>query len=326
MIRDDFHVEPASWEADFDDLRSVREQVFVVEQEVPREDEIDALDPHAHHVIARDEDGRAIGTGRLVPPAANPPATAAIAGRVAVLAEWRGKGVGQAIMRALIEQARARGIASIELHAQVHAIAFYANLGFAVEGERFLECGIEHQTMRLAVAAATPREQAPLPPIPETRVLLAGDREQARDAIASLLADATYELAIYTRDLDPFLLDTTAALDEIKRVALSGRHARVRVIVQDPRKAVADGHRLVALAQRLPSAIAIRTPVDEQDLQYAAAFLLNDRRGYLFRPLGNRPDGEGSTYAPGRHAQLAALFDQVWERSAPSEELRLLSF
>jgi predicted GNAT family N-acyltransferase len=326
MIRQDFHVEPASWQADFDDLRSVREQVFVVEQQVPRDDEIDALDPHVRHVIARDADGRAIGTGRLVPPAANPPATAAMVGRVAVLAEWRGKGVGQAIMRVLIEQARTLGIASIELHAQVQAMPFYANLGFTAEGERFLECGIEHQTMRLSVAAAAPREQAPLPPIPEARVLLAADREQARVAIAGLLADAKYELAIYTRDLDPFLLDTTAALDAIKRVALSGRHARVRVIVQDPRKAVADGHRLVALAQRLPSSIAIRTPVDEQDLQYAAAFLLNDRRGYLFRPLGNRPDGEGSTYAPGRHAQLAALFDQVWERSAPSEELRLLSF
>ncbi|WP_395682659.1 GNAT family N-acetyltransferase [Dokdonella sp.] len=326
MIRQDFHVEPASWEADFDDLRSVREQVFVVEQQVPREDEIDTLDPLARHVIARDADGNAIGTGRLVPPAANPPATAATVGRVAVLAEWRGKGVGEAIMRVLIEQARSLGIASIELHAQVHAIPFYTRLGFEAVGERFLECGIEHQTMRLAVAPAAPREQAQLAPIPEARVLLAADREQARDAIASLLADAKYELAIYTRDLDPFLLDTRVALDEIKRIALSGRHARVRVIVQDPRKAVADGHRLIALAQRLPSAIAIRTPIDEQDLQYAAAFLLNDRRGYLFRPLGNRPDGEGSTYAPGRHAQLTALFDQVWERSAPSEELRLLSF
>jgi predicted GNAT family N-acyltransferase/CheY-like chemotaxis protein len=326
MIRQDFHIEPASWEVDFDDLRSVREQVFVVEQQVPREDEIDAFDRHARHVVARDAEGRAIGTGRLVPPAANPPATWATIGRVAVLADWRGKGVGQAIMRGLIEQARALGIPTIELHAQVHAIRFYTNLGFSAEGERFLECGIEHQTMRLAVAAATPREQVPLPPIPEARALVAEDRDQARDAIAGLLADARYELAIYTRDLDPLLFDTTAALEAIKRIALSGRHARIRVIVQDARKAVADGHRLIALAQRLPSVIAIRTPVDEQDLQYAAAFLLNDRRGYLFRPLGNRPDGEGSTYAPGRHAQLTALFDQVWERSTPSEELRLLSF
>jgi len=324
MIPQDFRVEPASWDTDFDDLRAVREQVFVVEQQVPREDELDEFDPKARHVIARDAEGRAIGTGRLVPP--TPPATSATVGRVAVLAEWRGRGVGQAIMRVLTEQARALGIGAIELHAQVHAIPFYANLGFETVGERFLECAIEHQTMQLVVAPAAEREQAPLAPVPQARLLAVEDREQAREAIATLLVDAKYELAIYTRDLDPFLLDTTAALEAIKRVALSGRRAQVRIIVQDPRKAVTDGHRLIALAQRLPSVIAIRTPVDEQDLQYAAAFLLNDRRGYLFRPLGNRPDGEGSTYAPGRHAQLAALFDQVWERSAPSEELRLLSF
>lgn len=316
-IRADFRVEPASWDADFEDLRSVREQVFVVEQAVPREDEVDELDPKSRHVLARDADGRAIGTGRLAP-------TQAI-GRVAVLAGWRGRGVGQAIMRVLLEQARAFGYPAVELHSQAHAIPFYAALGFRSEGEPFVECGIPHQTMRLDLAPNAAREQPPLPPIPAARALVVEDREQALAAVGELLADAKYELAIYTRDLDAALLDVAASLDAIKRVALSGRHAQIRILVQDPRKAIADGHRLVALAQRLPSAIAIRTPVEEQDLQYPAAFLLNDRRGYLFRPLGNRLEGEGSTYAPGRHAQLVALFDQIWERSVPSEDLRVLA-
>ncbi|HEU4663137.1 MAG TPA: GNAT family N-acetyltransferase [Dokdonella sp.] len=316
-IRDDFHVEPASWDADFDDLRRVREQVFVLEQAVPREDEIDDQDPKSHHVIARDGDGRAIGTGRLTP--------AHAIGRVAVLADWRGRGVGRAVMRVLLEQARALGFASVELHSQVHAIPFYAALGFRVEGEPFLECGIAHQTMRCDIDPAAAREQPALAPIPQARTLVVEDRDQALAAIGELLADARHELAIYTRDLDAALFDVAASLDAIKRVALSGRHAQVRILVQDPRKAVADGHRLIALAQRLPSAIAIRSPVEEQDLQYPAAFLLNDRRGYLFRPLGNRLEGEGSTYAPGRHAQLASLFEQIWERSTPSEDLRVLA-
>ncbi|MGN6520245.1 MAG: GNAT family N-acetyltransferase [Dokdonella sp.] len=316
-IRDDFRVEPASWDADFEDLRSVREQVFVVEQAVPREDEIDELDPKSRHVLARDADGRAIGTGRLAP-------TQAI-GRVAVLVGWRGRGVGQAIMRVLLEQARALGYPAVELHSQAHAIPFYAALGFRSEGEPFVECGIPHQTMRLDLAPNAAREPPPLPPVPAARTLVVEDREQALAAVGELLADAKYELAIYTRDLDAALFDVAASLDAIKRVALSGRHAQIRILVQDPRKAIADGHRLVALAQRLPSAIAIRTPVEEQDLQYPAAFLLNDRRGYLFRPLGNRLEGEGSTYAPGRHAQLVALFDQIWERSVPSEDLRVLA-
>jgi hypothetical protein len=99
----------------------------------------------------------------------------------------------------------------------------------------------------------------------------------------------------------------------------------VRAIVHEPRKAIADGHRLIALAQRLPSLIELRVPQDETDRQYASAFVINDRRGYLFRALASRSEGEGSSYAPGRHAQLSEYFDQVWERSVPSEELRQLA-
>lgn len=317
MIRDDFHVEPASWDADLADLRAVRTQVFLVEQAIPPEDEWDALDAKSRHVLARDRDGRPVGSGRLTPDHG--------IGRMAVLTEWRGKGVGAAILRVLLEQARALGYPAIELHAQSHAIPFYAKFGFEPYGEEFAECGIMHRMMRLALAAAEPPRPPPLAPKPEARTLIAEDRAQALAALAELLAETGSEIALYTRDLDPALLDVPSILDALKRIALSGRHAQLRIIVQDPRKAIADGHRLIALAQRLPSAIALRTPADERDLQYPSAFLINDRRGYFFRMLGNRPDGEGSTYAPGRHAQLRALFDQVWERSVPSEDLRPLA-
>jgi len=311
-----FHVEPASWAADAADLREVREQVFLVEQNVSPEDEWDALDATSFHALARDREGRPIGTGRLTPERT--------IGRIAVLAPWRGRGVGQAIVRLLLEQARALGHPAVELHAQTHAIPFYAALGFEAYGEEFDECGIRHRMMRRALAPLAGPPPAPAAPRVEARILAAEDRAEAQAAVAALLADARHEVAIYTRDLDPGLLDTPEALDALKRIALSGRRARVRIIVHDAARALADGHRLIGLAQRLPSAIALRTPEDERDLAYPAAFLVNDRRGYLFRKLASRPEGEGSTYAPGRHAQLAELFDQVWERSAPSAQLRVL--
>jgi hypothetical protein len=82
------------------------------------------------------------------------------------------------------------------------------------------------------------------------------------------------------------------------------------------------GHRLIALARRLSSVFALRTPVQDSDLQYPSAFLLNDSSGFYFRTLGNRFEGEAFNYAPGRHAQLLEFFKQVWERSESSEELR----
>jgi predicted GNAT family N-acyltransferase len=318
MIPDDFRVEPASWERDLADLRAVREPVFLVEQKIPPEMEWDEFDAKSRHVIARDREGRAIGTGRLTPEHG--------IGRMAVLAPWRGRGVGEAIMRVLLEQARLLGYPSVELHAQSHAIAFYAKLGFEPFGDEFIECDIKHWMMRLALSPLLGRVPTPLAPAPDARILVAEDRSQALAAVTDLLNDAKYEIAIYTRDLDPALFDVPATLDAIKRIALSGRHAQVRVIVQEPRRPLADGHRLIALGQRLSSTIAFRTPADEHDLKYPSAFLVTDHRGYFFRVLGSRLEGEGSTYAPGRHAQLRELFDQAWERSLPSEELRQLSF
>lgn len=317
MIREDFRVEPADWSTDLAALRAVRDPVFIVEQNVPVEDEIDALDPRSRHVIARAADDTPIGTARLTPER--------MIGRMAVIAEWRGRGVGAALLEAILDQARALGYPAVELHAQTQAMPFYEKFGFVAYGEEFDECAIRHRSMRLDLSAPSMREPRALAPQPEARVLVATDRHEAIAAIADLLADARHEIAIYSRDLDPALLDLPAIIEAIRRVALSGRRARVRILVQEPKKPLADGHRLIALAQRLPSLIELRTPADEHDRHYASAFLINDRRGYLFRTLASRHEGEGSTYAPGRHAQLREYFDQVWERSVPSEDLRQLA-
>ena len=127
MINAGFRVEPADYTVDFADLRAVREPVFVVEQQVPIEEEWDDLDPQCRHVIARDAANRPIGTGRLTPERK--------IGRMAVLAEWRGKGVGDALMEALMDEARALGWPEVSLNAQTHAIPFYARHGFEVFGE-----------------------------------------------------------------------------------------------------------------------------------------------------------------------------------------------
>ena len=316
-----FHIESATWSADEDALREVREQVFVIEQGVPIADELDAMDASAHHVLARDSLGQPIGTGRLIPPpttADSTPAGSASIGRMAVLPEWRGRGVGAAILRALLQQARALGWNSIELHAQSHAQAFYAGFGFEALGDEFDECGIPHRLMRQVLSST----EDTVAPTDHPRRLDTYDETLA--SVISLLADTRYELMIHSRDLDAALFDVPAALDELRRIALSGRRARIRILLQDARKPVTEGHRLIALAQRLPSSIELRTPVELQDTQYPSAFLLNDRGGFLFRVLGHRFEGVASSHAPARQAQLREYFNQVWERSLPSTELRTL--
>ena len=137
-------VRTADWFRDGDALRSVRHDVFVVEQRVPAPLEWDAVDPECVHALAFDGDGHAIGCGRLLPDGH--------IGRMAVRRAWRGRGVGAALLAHLIELARARGDAKVVLNAQVHAMAFYARFGFVPAGEPFDEAGIPHQAMERMLA------------------------------------------------------------------------------------------------------------------------------------------------------------------------------
>ncbi|HSN01726.1 MAG TPA: GNAT family N-acetyltransferase [Rudaea sp.] len=319
MIPTDFSVAPVDWnnESERDACRTVREQVFIVGQNVPREDEWDDLDATSRHVLARDQAGNPIGTGRLTPERK--------VGRMAVLEPWRGKHVGEAILNLLIEQARALGYRTLEMHAQTHAVPFYEKFGFVRYGDEFEECAIRHFHMRrdLAPLAAPPPRL--ISPRPDRRVVAVESREDAASETLRLIEEARHELCIYTRDLDPILLENEASLEALRRVAISGRGARIRILIQDPRTVVVHGHRLIALAQRLTSVFALRTPTEDNDLQYPSAFLLNDASGYYFRTLATRFEGEAVNYAPGRHAQLLEYFNQVWERSETSEDLRQLS-
>jgi predicted GNAT family N-acyltransferase len=328
MIPDDFTVEPIEWSnaRDRTACRDVREEVFIVEQGVPHEDEWDAQDAVSRHVLARDLSGVPIGTGRLVPPDATMAAPAHI-GRMAVIRKWRAKGVGEAVLHVLVEQARALGYPALEMHAQSHAVQFYLRSGFVAYGDEFLECGIPHFHMRRELAPLATRKPSdiPLPPRPPTRSVAVESREQARVETVALIKTARREVCIYTRDLDPALYDTEPVLDALKRLAISQRGARIRMLVQEPQHAAKRGHRLVTLAQRLPSVFSFRTPTEEEDLQFPSAFLTNDTRGYYFRVLGNRYEGEAVNHASGRNAQLREYFNQAWERSEPSEDLRLLA-
>lgn len=135
-----FRVVTGSWEDCANDAVPVRQTVFVQEQNVPPEIELDEHDADSVHAVAYDASGLAIGTGRLL--------CDGHIGRVAVLAAWRGHGVGVALMHALMHQARARGFMHVELSAQCQARAFYEKLGFVAFGDTYREAGIEHVAMR----------------------------------------------------------------------------------------------------------------------------------------------------------------------------------
>ena len=135
---------------------AVRHEVFVVEQGVPVELERDELDAAADHAVALGAAGDVVGTGRLVDGRIDQegrlepgtPGAVGTVGRMAVAASARGSGTGRALLDLLVGRAAERGLPAVELHAQVHARAFYERAGFTPFGDVYLEAGIEHVGMR----------------------------------------------------------------------------------------------------------------------------------------------------------------------------------
>jgi predicted GNAT family N-acyltransferase len=122
---------------------SIRIRVFVREQGVPKEIELDRDDRKATHLLARIQ-SKPVGTARLVIKNGR-----AKVGRMAVLKSYRGKGVGKALLKRAIASARQSGAKMIYLHAQVPVIGFYETMGFRCVGRVFKEAGIPHRKMVL---------------------------------------------------------------------------------------------------------------------------------------------------------------------------------
>ena len=135
----------SSWNEVKDLIKPIRVKVFVIEQHVPEELEWDEYDESAWHAVAKLNE-QVVGTGRLILDQSK-----AKIGRMAVDKNCRGNGVGSEILRALINLGKEKGAQEFILHAQTHAITFYAREGFESYGPIFDEAGIPHVEMRLYI-------------------------------------------------------------------------------------------------------------------------------------------------------------------------------
>lgn len=128
-----------NWTIQKEAARSVREKVFVIEQQIPLEMEMDKSEEFSIHAVATDATGTPVGTGRLLPDGH--------IGRMAVLASARGSGVGGQLLQSLMQAAKERGDKRVVLSAQSQVEGFYVRFGFNVISEEYVEAGIKHIDM-----------------------------------------------------------------------------------------------------------------------------------------------------------------------------------
>lgn len=324
----------ADWGKDENALRAVRRRVFVEEQQVPERIEWDGRDTASVHLIARDRYGAVIGTARLLPNGQ--------IGRMAVLPERRGFGVGRALLEAAVEAARARGDVEVHLNAQTHARGFYEALGFIAVGRVFEEAGIPHLRMERAleisfiapkdpgslqiVNAEVDRAPYELPALldcPDAVRTLAGE-SAIEAAVNEVAGHARRELLVLSPDLDPRYFDSRTFRSLVSRFARRHGNASFRVLVHDTRRMVRDGHGLLELSRRLPSSISIRVVhPDMQDRE--DTLVIADRTGLISVPRSAIPSGFLNLNDAPLARQHVNLFNRLHDRSVSDPNLRQMS-
>ncbi|MDE2592786.1 MAG: GNAT family N-acetyltransferase [Burkholderiales bacterium] len=152
QAQDVFELIQGDWATLKADAETVRRAVFIDEQGIDESEEWDTDDERSDHVIVRRQAGQVVGTGRLIPqdePVSDVGRVCRLGriGRMSVIKSCRGLGVGERILNALLDTARQKGFARVEISAQVAAQGFYSRAGFMADGEVYDEVGIPHQAM-----------------------------------------------------------------------------------------------------------------------------------------------------------------------------------
>ena len=146
-------------------------------------------------------------------------------------------------------------------------------------------------------------------------------RQDMRAAASAICALAERKVSILTRDLEPGIYDHPDFLDAVKKLILSRRFARVRVLISDPSRAIKNGNRLVTMGRRLNSFIEFRN-VHDDFREQTAAYIIADDRAIAYRLDAERLDGIADSNAPMVASTYLETFDQIWKASEVENEFR----
>lgn len=299
----ELRIKCADWDTDREQLKALRSAVFIEEQQVPPELEWEEQDKQAQHWLALLDD-QAVGTCRMLKDGH--------IGRMAVLAEHRGQGIGRALLNAAIEQAHSENLLEAYLYAQTHALNFYSKAGFTAVGEEFMDAGIPHKTMRLTLQARQLGQHAGQFAIQDYRA-----------ACADIIAQTQQQLCILSQHLDHSVFDNDNIVASISTLSRKSRYTEVRILILDSKKIVERGHRLLDLQRRLSSKILLRkTHALPSDVKNN--LLISDRCGLIVQSI-KEPEKIWGDY----NNQPVAIshldqFNYWWDKATVDNNLRLL--
>ena len=148
-------------------------------------------------------------------------------------------------------------------------------------------------------------------------------REEVRAVAQTLAEQAQRGLMLLTLDLEPAVFDQQPFLNAISQLARQRQDALFRILILDSHRALQTGHRLIELSRKLSANIQFRRPPPEYQ-NTGKTFLICDSAGYFYRPLASRYEGTANFNNPGEVTRLEKYFLEIWGRSEPDSEMRVL--
>lgn len=292
-------VTEVQWALEHQRIMGIREAVFIQEQQVPEEEELDDHDalPATRHFLLTAGD-RAIGYARLQ--------LNGQIGRMAIVRDARKSGYGARllaeVMRAALQELRD----DIFLHAQEHAIPFYQKMGFETDGDVFYEAGIPHKMMRLALSRET------LEKIYSDNVYRLNNAAGFVFHMAQMARCASRKIAIYCNELEPTVWAQELLVDAISYFARNKINSTVKILIADSRGLQSGSHPLVRLCQRLSSSIEIRVLNEDAEAPKHAFFTADSRQLVLFNDETTY-QGFANYIAPAESQHELDTFDRLWD-------------
>jgi len=278
------HVIPVSWQSHGAALTKIRHSVFVEEQNIPADTEFDSEDAEARHLLALDSAGTALGCARLL--------ASGLIGRVAVVSDQRGKGLGKLLIKTTVKLAQDNGITRVFLHAQENALRFYQKLEFVPTGVKFMEAGIPHVSMERALPI--PFDTAGLT---KSTIVRSETKSVHRDTLArtselrefaneeaaleqlhQVIASARRSLWVYSPTLDHRLFDGERTVELVSNLARSAQGVQINLLINNSALIVERGHMLIELGRRLEQKMAVRKLPDTVKAD-AQSWLVVDHTG-----------------------------------------------
>lgn len=300
-----YSIRTASWNTDKDQLLSVRFDVFVKEQSVPIELEIDESDQTATHWLAEDQKGNAIGTARMLP--------SGYIGRMAVVKPYRDQGVGKALLSVILDYAEQQKLFEASLNAQTQALEFYQKQGFKTEGTEFMDAGIPHLLMRKRLSSS--------------RILAAHGGNfsvsHLKKTAMELITQIERSLRILSYDLDHEVFDDEKMSTLISALARKSRYTHIHILLVDSTALARQGHRLLSLQRRLPSNIFIRlVSCDPQEIKNN--LIIADDCGIICQSIKENKKIWANFNNRPIVTNHATQFDELWNKSTEDKNVRQL--